>query len=78
MLVGLFNPVGIIITAMSAAASSSSFGGLASFISIGYAAGKRGEAKSVVIRRNLAVVGAGAAASAAFALVLGPSLHFIR
>ena len=76
VLVGLFNPVGIIITVMSAAASS--FGGLAGFISIGYAVGKEGEAKSIVIRRNLAVVGAGVAASAAFALILGPSLHFIR
>lgn len=76
VLVGLLNPVGIVITIMSAAASS--FGGLAGFISIGYAVGKDGEAKPILIGRNLAVVGAGVAVLAAFALILGPSLHFTR
>lgn len=74
VLVGLLNPVGIVITVMSAAASS--FGGLAGFISIGYAAGRDGKAVPILIRRNLALVGAGVAASVAFALILGPSLHF--
>lgn len=76
VLVGLLNPVGIVITVMSAAASS--FGGLAGFISIGYAVGKDGQAKSILIRRNLAIVAAGAGASVAFALILGPSLHLTR
>lgn len=76
VLISLLNPVGIVITLMSAAASS--FGGLAGFISIGYAVGTDGEAKAIHIPRNLAVVGAGLAASAAFALILGPSLHFSR
>ena len=74
VLVGLLNPVGIIITIMSAAASS--FGGLAGFISIGHAVGKEGEANPVLLRRNLAVVSAGIVVLAAFALILGPSLHF--
>ncbi len=76
VLVGLLNPLGIVITLMSAAASS--FGGLAGFISIGYAVGKEGEAKPILIRRNLVVVGAGVAASVAFTVVLGPSIHFAR
>lgn len=76
VLVGLLNPVGIVITIMSAAASS--FGGLAGFISIGYAVGKGGEAKPILIRRNLPIIGAGVAVLAAFALILGPSLHFTR
>jgi hypothetical protein len=76
VLVGLLNPVGIVITVMSAAASS--FGGLAGFISIGYAVGKYGEAKPIYLGRNLAIVAAGVAVSASFALILGPSLHFAK
>jgi hypothetical protein len=76
VLVGLLNPVGIVITVMSAAASS--FGGLAGFISIGYAVGDEGEAVPIVLHRNLAIVSAGVAASIAFALILGPSLQFRR
>lgn len=74
VLVGLLNPVGIVITIMSAAASS--FGGLAGFISIGYAAADEGEAKSFVLSRNPAVIVAGLVVVIAFAVVLGPSLHF--
>jgi hypothetical protein len=74
VLVGLLNPVGIVITIMSAAASS--FGGLAGFISIGYAVGQDGRAKPIVIARNNAIIAAGATVLIAFALVLGPSLHF--
>ncbi|MEO5494989.1 MAG: hypothetical protein ABIR08_13295 [Sphingomonas sp.] len=76
VLVGLLNPLGIVITVMSAAASS--FGGLAGFISIGYAVGNEGEAKPVALRRNLAVVGAGVVVLAAFALILGPSVNYKR
>lgn len=74
VVVGLFNPVGIVVTIMSAAASS--FGGLAGFISVGYAVGSEGEAKPIVLHRNLAVIGAGVLVLTAFGLVLGPSLHF--
>ncbi len=73
VVVGLFNPVGIVITIMSAAASS--FGGLAGFISIGYAVGDEGKAKPIVLRRNLAIVGAGLVVLATFGFILGPSLH---
>ena len=76
VLVGLLNPVGIVITVMSAAASS--FGGLAGFISIGYACGPIGQAKPIVLRRNLVLVGAGIAVAVAFAIILGPSLHVGR
>lgn len=74
VLVGVLNPVGIFITAMSAAASS--FGGLAGFISVGLAAGKDDKPAEIVVRRNFALIGAGIAASVAFALVFGPSIQF--
>lgn len=73
VLVGVLNPLGFAVTAMSAAAST--FGGLAGFISIGFAAGRKGEARPILIGRNGAIIGAGAAVSIAFALVFGPSLH---
>lgn len=76
VLVGLLNPLGIVITVMSAAASS--FGGLAGFISIGYAVGTTGEAKPILFRRNLPIVAAGSAVLITFALILGPSLHFAK
>ena len=76
VLVGLLNPLGIVITIMSAAASS--FGGLAGFISIGYAVGRSGSARPILLPRNLLVIGAGVIAIAAFAFLLGPSLHFTR
>jgi len=74
VVVGLANPVGIVITIMSAAASS--FGGLAGFISIGYASGNSGEAKPYVVDRNWTIVACGLFVLAAFAIVLGPSRHF--
>ena len=74
VIVGLANPVGIVITIMSAAASS--FGGLAGFISIGFATAPQGEPKALLVERNWSVIVAGAVVLAAFALVLGPSLHF--
>lgn len=76
LVVGLFNPVGIVITIMSAAASS--FGGLAGFISIGYAVGAQGDAKPISLRRNLAVVAVGLIVLVAFGVILGPSLHFVQ
>ncbi len=74
VIVGLLNPVGIVITIMSAAASS--FGGLAGFISIGYSVTNDGEPKPIALGRNLLVVVAGIAVLTAFALILGPSVHF--
>ena len=74
VVVGLANPVGIVITVMSAAAST--FGGLAGFISIGYASVNSGEAKPYVVNRNWTVIGCGLFVLAAFAIVLGPSRHF--
>jgi hypothetical protein len=74
VLVGLLNPVGLIITIMSAAASS--FGGLAGFISIGFAARGRDAPRAFVIARSWAVIASGAVVLLAFALVLGPSLRF--
>lgn len=74
VLVGLLNPLGLVITLMSAAASS--LGGLAGFISIGYATGETGEARQVALPRSRAMLAAGLAASLAFALILGPSRHF--
>lgn len=76
ILVGILNPVGFVITAMSAAASS--FGGLAGFISVGLAAEANGKAEAIVIERNIVVIAAGVAVSIAFALILGPSLHLTQ
>lgn len=74
VVVGLMNPVGIVITIMSAAASS--FGGLAGFISVGFATRPEGEAKALVIERRWPILVVGLAVLAAFALLLGPSRDF--
>lgn len=74
VLTGLLNPVGLLITIMSAAASS--FGGLAGFISIGFANRDEAVATPFVIGRNWLLLGAGAGVLIAFALVLGPSQSF--
>jgi hypothetical protein len=73
VLAGLLNPVGPVITIMSAAASS--FGGLAGFISLGFATGQ-GEERRFLIGRSWAVFMTGAAVLVAFATILGPSLTF--
>ena len=52
VIVGLFNPVGIVITILSAAASS--FGGLAGFISVGYAGERRRERRAPSCHRAAA------------------------
>lgn len=70
VLVGLLNPVGLFITIMSAAASS--FGGLAGFISIGFAARGPNSPRTFIIDRNWPVIGTGAIALMIFAAVLGP------
>lgn len=74
VLVGLMNPLGIVITIMSAAASS--FGGLAGFISIGFAVGDEGKAKQFVVERNWPIIILGAGVLAGFAVLLGPSRQF--
>jgi hypothetical protein len=72
VLVGLLNPVGLFITIMSAAASS--FGGLAGFISIGYAARGPDVPERFIIDRAWGVILTGAVVLVAFAAVLGPSM----
>ncbi|MBB4155605.1 hypothetical protein GGQ80_003530 [Sphingomonas jinjuensis] len=74
VIVGLLNPVGWFITIMSAAASS--FGGLAGFISIGFAARGVDAPRAFAIDRDWRVIVAGGAVLLTFALVLGRSLHF--
>ena len=74
VLVGLFNPIGILITTMSAAASS--FGGNAGLISVGFATRGEGTPRSFVIKRNWFVLAAGLSFSVLFGVILGPSLHF--
>lgn len=74
VVVGLMNPVGIMITIMSAAASS--FGGLAGFISIGFASGREGRPRAFTVARDWTVIALGALVLAGFAILLGPSRHF--
>lgn len=69
-LVGLLNPVGWFITIMSAAASS--FGGLAGFISVGFAARGSDAPKTFVIQRSWTVIATGALTLLLFAVVFGP------
>jgi hypothetical protein len=73
VLVGLLNPVGIFVTIMSAAASS--FGGLAGFISIGFAARGADAPRDFLISRNWAVIVCGGLVLTGFAVVLGPSVQ---
>lgn len=68
------NPVGLFVTLASATAAS--FGGKAGLISIGYSTRGPGEPQSFEIGRNWVIIAAGVAASAAFALVLGPTIRF--
>lgn len=74
LLTGLLNPVGAVVTIMSAAASS--FGGHAGLISVGFATRRGGKARSFEIGRSWAVFVAGAAVLLAFAAILGPSVGF--
>ncbi|TPG42809.1 hypothetical protein EAH79_02850 [Sphingomonas koreensis] len=72
VLVGLFNPVGLVITIMSALASA--FGGNAGFISIGYAVPKKTVLKPFVIPRSWPALAVGAIVAITFAVLLGPSI----
>lgn len=70
VLVGLANPVGLVIVLMSAAASS--FGGLAGLVSVGFAR-TAGEPRAFMVKANWPLLVAGIAVAAGFALTLGPT-----
>ena len=74
VLTGLLNPVGLFITLMSAAASS--FGGLAGFISIGFAVPGGTAETGFAVERSWPLFAAGVVVALAFALILGPSIRF--
>lgn len=74
VLASLPNPVGLFITLASATAAS--FGGNAGLISIGYATRPEGEPRQFVIARNWAILVCGIAMTAAFTLILGPTIRF--
>lgn len=74
VLVGLFNPIGIFITVMSAAASS--FGGNAGMISVGFATASEGEPRNFTVGRNIPLLLVGIAVAVTFGAVLGHSLVF--
>jgi hypothetical protein len=71
VLTGLLNPMGAIITIMSAAASS--FGGLAGFISIGCAVPASDMECEFRLPRSWVTIGLGAVVLLCFAVVFGPS-----
>lgn len=73
VLVGLLNPVGLFITIMSAMASS--LGGLAGFISIGFAARGPDAPRAFVVAREPWVILAGAIVLVGFAVLLGPTIR---
>lgn len=73
MLTGLLNPVGVVITVMSAMASS--FGGNAGLISIGFMNFTAGVARAFALSRNVILIVVGGAVAIAFAVILGPTLH---
>jgi hypothetical protein len=73
LLTGLLNPVGAVVTVMSAAASS--FGGQAGLISVAFATRRHGKERPFVIGRNWAVFVVGAVVLIAFAAILGPSVR---
>jgi hypothetical protein len=65
------NPVGLFVTLASATAAS--FGGNAGLISIGFAT-RPGEARAFRVGRNGMLLAIGLATTAAFAIVLGPTI----
>lgn len=73
VLVGLFNPIGFAITALSAAASS--FGGLAGLISVGFAERAEGSPLPFDVPRNVLLIATGLATTVAYAAVFGPTLR---
>ncbi|MCX7513825.1 hypothetical protein [Frateuria sp. STR12] len=72
VLVSLFNPLGIVITLISAVASS--FGGTAGLFNVAYARPRELPPSGFAIGRYPAIVVAGVAMTIAFAAVLGPTI----
>lgn len=75
LIVGLLNPIGFWITVMSAMASS--FGGNAGLWSVAYDGSPASAPTPFVLTRNRGVILAGLIVCAAFALLLGPTIHMI-
>lgn len=73
VLVGLLNPLGLVITLTSAMASS--LGGLAGFISIGYSVGRADAPRPFVLARNWPLAALGMIVLLGFALILGPTIR---
>jgi len=73
VLVSLANPLGIVITLMSAVASS--FGGTAGLFNVAYAGYGDQPAGHFVVGRHYLLVAAGVLVTLAFAAVLGPTLY---
>lgn len=74
LMTGLLNPVGAVITIMSAAASS--FGGLAGFINVGFATQPQVEDQTFSVARSWTIFAIGSGVLLAFGTILGPSLRF--
>lgn len=74
VLIGLLNPVGIAVTVASAAASS--FGGTAGYLGLFRWLPLDGRIRTLVLRRNWAVIGAALCVASLYAVVLGPSVRF--
>jgi len=73
LLVSLVNPLGIVITLISAVASS--FGGTAGLFNVAYAKSRAEAPRDFQIGRHPAIVVAGVIMTLAFAIVLGPTLY---
>jgi hypothetical protein len=73
LLVGLFNPHGMVITLTSAVASS--FGGTAGLFNVAYSRGSDLPAQDFHIARHPLLVVLGVLATVAFAAVLGPTIY---
>jgi hypothetical protein len=74
VLIGLLNPIGMFIVLASAAASS--FGGASGLLWLTQMMPRDGHAGTLSIQRYWAWIITGVAATAAYALVLGPSIRF--
>jgi hypothetical protein len=73
LLVSLFNPLGIVITLMSAVASS--FGGTAGLFNVAYSRHCELPPRDFFIARHYAVLVAGVLVTLSFAVVLGPTIY---
>ncbi|WEN16426.1 hypothetical protein PY254_07125 [Rhodanobacter sp. AS-Z3] len=73
VLVSMVNPLGIVITLISAVAST--FGGTAGLFNVAYAKPRDESPRDFVIGRHQAIIVAGVLMMLAFATVLGPTLY---